>query len=89
MNGISYWNSTYETSVFPERNFYIFAGNHSGYFYYASQKVYSAQMYDPDNVLIRDFIPVVDWNDIPCLYDKVSGTLFYNKGSGQFLVPKN
>jgi len=37
-----------------------------------------------DTTLVRDFIPVLDENDIPCLYDKVSGTYFYNKGTGQF-----
>ena len=30
------------------------------------------------------FIPVVDKNGVACLYDKVSGELFYNKGTGNF-----
>ena len=34
--------------------------------------------------LVRDFIPVIDWNDTPCMYDKVSKALFYNQGVGQF-----
>ena len=38
-------------------------------------------------VLVRDFIPVVDWNNIPCMYDKVSGRLFYNGGGGAFVIP--
>lgn len=38
-----------------------------------------------NGVLVRDFIPVLDWNDTPCLYDKVSGQLFYNAGTGEFL----
>lgn len=32
--------------------------------------------------LVRDFIPVLDWTYTPCFYDKVSGGLFYNIGSG-------
>ncbi|MBO7732892.1 MAG: hypothetical protein J6S67_10075 [Methanobrevibacter sp.] len=32
--------------------------------------------------LVRDFIPVLDWTYTPCFYDKVSGGLFYNTGSG-------
>lgn len=32
--------------------------------------------------LVRDMIPVLDWNYTPCFYDKVSGGLFYNIGSG-------
>jgi hypothetical protein len=35
--------------------------------------------------LVADFIPVLDLNDTPCMYDKVSGELFYNKGTGEFL----
>jgi len=32
--------------------------------------------------LVRDMIPVLDWNYVPCFYDKASGQLFYNLGSG-------
>lgn len=38
-----------------------------------------------NSVLVRDFIPVLDKNDIPCMYDKVNKNLFYNNGTGQFL----
>lgn len=31
--------------------------------------------------LFRDFIPVLDWDMKPCMYDKVSGELFYNKAT--------
>lgn len=34
--------------------------------------------------IVRDFIPVLDWNDVPCMYDKVSKQRFYNKGTGSF-----
>lgn len=34
--------------------------------------------------LVRDFIPVIDWNDRPAMYDKVSGQFFYNQGTGEF-----
>lgn len=33
---------------------------------------------------IVDMIPVLDMNDVPCMYDKVSGELFYNQGTGEF-----
>lgn len=36
-------------------------------------------------VLTNDIIPVLDWNDVPCLYDKVTDELFYNQGTGEFL----
>ena len=47
-------------------------------------KVYYLKIWQ-DNTLIRNFIPVIDKNDVPCLYDEVSGELFYNAGSGNFL----
>lgn len=43
------------------------------------------QFFDTSMNLIRDFIPVLDWDDVPCMYDKVTDTLFYNQGTGEFL----
>ena len=40
---------------------------------------------EQEGVLIRDMIPVLDWNDVPCMYDHLSGELFYNNGTGDFL----
>ena len=36
--------------------------------------------------IIGDFIPVLDWDMTPCMYDKVSGELFYNQGTGDFIA---
>lgn len=44
------------------------------------------QLFDNNMNLVRDFIPVLDWDDVPCMYDKVSGKLFYNQGTGKFLT---
>jgi hypothetical protein len=38
-----------------------------------------------NNSKIADFIPVVKHN-VGCMYDKVSKQLFYNSGTGQFIV---
>lgn len=48
-------------------------------------KIYSCQMYDSD-VLIRDFRPALDGNNVACMYDMVTGTYFYNQGTGTFTV---
>lgn len=37
------------------------------------------------DALARDFIPALDANNVPCLYDKVSNEFFYNVGKGNFL----
>lgn len=34
--------------------------------------------------LVLDLIPVLDQNNIPCMYDKVSDQFFYNQGTGTF-----
>ena len=48
-------------------------------------KMYYFQIYDND-VLVRDFIPVIDNDGVPCMYDKVEGKLYYNAGTGQFIA---
>ena len=40
-------------------------------------------MYDGDT-LIRDFIPILDENDVAYLYDKVEKKCYYNAGTGTF-----
>ena len=39
-----------------------------------------------DGEMVRDFIPVIDNNNVACLYDKVTETFFYNKGSSDFIT---
>lgn len=52
---------------------------------YSSMRLYSFKRYDND-VLVRDFIPVLDPEGVACLYDKVSETYFYNLGTGSFVA---
>lgn len=48
-----------------------------------ASKIYYLQIYQSDE-LVFDGIPVLDSNNIPCLYDKVSKQFFYNQGTGEF-----
>ena len=78
-NDISYSNFT------SNYNIYIFTvntNNNTSNFSY--MKLYSCKIYDA-GVLVRDFIPVRDLSNRPCLYDKVEDKFYYNKGSGEFL----
>lgn len=52
-----------------------------------SSKVYSLKMWQ-NGELVRDFIPVLDTNDKPCMYDKVNDKYYYNSGTGNFLIGK-
>lgn len=50
-----------------------------------SARIYSAKIYDND-ILVRDMVPVLDSDGIPCMYDKVTNQIFYNNGTGQFIA---
>lgn len=56
-------------------------GNNSSYPFIG--RMYYCKLYI-DGILMRDFIPVKDENNIVCMYDKVSRTYFYNAGTGTF-----
>ena len=45
-------------------------------------KIYNVKFWD-DRGLVRDFIPVLDSNNKPALYDKVEEKFYYNKGNGE------
>ena len=42
------------------------------------------KIYDEDT-LLRDYVPVLDENNIACLYDTVEGKFYYNQGTGVFI----
>lgn len=53
--------------------------------YFSKVKIYSVKIYEGDT-LVASFIPCLDENNTVCLYDDVSGTFFYNKGTGDFVA---
>ena len=70
--------------------FFLFAINRNGVdSFHSSARVYGLQMFS-NGVLVRDMIPVRVTNDLGgiegCMYDRVSGELFRNEGSGMFIV---
>lgn len=50
---------------------------------YFRGRIYSCKHYN-GNELIQDFVPCLDTNGVPCMFDLVSRKPFYNKGSGSF-----
>lgn len=46
-------------------------------------RIYSCKIYDGDT-LIRDYIPVLDKNNVACFYEKVSNTFWHNERTGTF-----
>ena len=49
-------------------------------------RLYALKLY-VDGELILDYIPVLDINNRPCLFDKISNTFFYNQGTGEDFIP--
>ena len=66
---------------------YMFASNYLGREVTGERygKIYYFQIYDND-ILVHDFIPVLDKNGTPCMYDKVTKIFFYNQGTGDFIA---
>lgn len=48
-----------------------------------TMKLYGFKMYD-NGTLIRDFIPVINQDNVACLYEQIEGKFYYNKGTGAF-----
>lgn len=77
------------TTGLPSQELYIFARNFYGNPDPADSKV-NGRLYflkiKANGVLVRDLIPVLDWDMTPCMYDRVTEQLFYNQGTGSFSV---
>lgn len=73
-------------SSIPSLYLYIFALNENGHPHelcWTNMKLYSCEIYEGDT-LVKQYQPSLDDEDVPCLYEKVSGETFYNAGSGVF-----
>lgn len=49
-------------------------------------RIYSYKVWDNNDSIVRNFVPALDGNDTPCLYDKVEGKFYYNAGTGNFIA---
>ena len=67
------------------QNMYLFANNNNGIAQLPMKGyIWYFKIYEGDT-LVRDYIPVIDSSNRPCLYDKVEDKFYYNEGSGEFL----
>lgn len=74
-------NTTFTYGNFTAPNLLLFRTTYGSSNFYG--RIYWCKVYDND-VLVRDFIPV-RVNEVGYFYDKVSGELFNNAGSGYFV----
>ena len=49
-------------------------------------KAHYNRIYNANNELIQDLKPCLDPNNVACMYDMVTGTYFYNQGTGEFIA---
>lgn len=85
----AYFNGV-ETNTLQRKNatmtLFLFAYHHTNNTGSINSKIRMQSFRIWDNgVLVRDFIPVLDSNNVPCMYDRVTAQLFYNQGSGEFV----
>ncbi len=91
MDGVSYGKADPSKTNFTAgaRTLYLFARNalYRNQTLYTNEraymKLYSCAIFDR-GVKVRNFVPCLDPNGKPCMYDSVSKTAFYNQGDGQF-----
>lgn len=62
---------------------YLFACNTDGATLESACRIYSCKIWNNDT-LVHYYIPILDWDGIPCMYDKVTGEKLYNQGTGTF-----
>lgn len=78
VNGTSYWSTTAQSFASNSQEITLFKGRT----YYHKVRIKNCKFYDGDE-LVRDFIPVM-YNYDGYMYDKVTGQLFGNAGTGYF-----
>ena len=67
---------------------YLFAANLNGTPWsdsYCIMTFYYCKIFEGNN-LVHYYLPVVDGNNVPCLYDCITGNYIYNSGTGTLTV---
>lgn len=69
--------------ISTNRSLWLFGMNHPSTDRDSTGRIYYCKIWENDN-LVRDIIPILDANNTPCMYDKITNTIYYNQGSGSF-----
>lgn len=80
--------TTYYGSLTTPTNLYIgYAGSLAGLANVSNLRgnIYSCKIWNNDT-LVRDFVPTLDGNGVPCMYDRVEQKYYYNAGTGDFIA---
>jgi len=86
---------TYATAANSEHYLfplYLFAVNSAGVTYKTNMgrlEVRYVKMWDDNDNLVLDLIPVIKHDNTICMYNQVNGTYYYNSGTGKFSAKVN
>lgn len=69
--------------VVSSRTIKLFCRDYNGNLAYTNARIYMCKISEGE-IVVRNLIPCLDDNNVPCMYDSVSKTTFYNAGSGTF-----
>lgn len=86
LNGVTTTGTTSPINWTPNTTYsmYLFVGRNSGSIWrYVKATLYEMRIWSGGE-LVRHYIPALNANNVPGLYDVVSGEFFVNKGSGTF-----
>ena len=81
VNGVTFGT---KENTFQSGALYLFKP-HSGNNNLYKMSIYFFKAWDSNGNLVRDFVPCLDNNNVPCMYDKVEGKAYYNQGTGTFI----
>ena len=84
VNGENYRQTTGTIEPHPD-TIHLFGSSVDVSFRYLIGRIFSWSVRDTqDGDVIKSFIPVLDLNGRPAMYDEVSGRFFHNQGTGEF-----
>ena len=80
--------TTFDQTFTTTRPCFLFASNNGGTAaYFSTARIYWCEFVDSStDEVLRRFIPVVDGDGRPAMFDEIGETLYYNLGSGEDLT---
>lgn len=76
------WNNG-SNDVVSSRTIKLFCRDNNGSLAYTNARIYMCKISEGENI-VRNLVPCLDSNGVPCMYDAIGKQTYYNAGSGTF-----
>ena len=85
-NGAQISTKAFTPTATISRELYITGFNNNGVLGStgANGRLYAFKIWDSNDNLILDLVPVKDSSDVACVYNRVTDTIYYNQGTGSY-----